>query len=53
MNQPHKKHVMRDWAGWLWFLSLSSSPLLTRVITPIRYLNTENEPKKEEKFRQN
>ena len=46
MNQPQRKHVIRDWAGWgCGGLSCEfESPCRIRVITPIRYLNTENAP---------
>ena len=50
MNQPQRKHVIRDWAGWGWGGSWEfESPWRIRVITPIRYLNTENAPERKKK----
>ena len=46
INQPQRKKVMRDWTGWVGCgsCSLPVSALRTRLRTPIRYLNTENDP---------
>ena len=46
MNQPQRKKVMRLWTGCVGCGSWSApvSALRTRLNTPIKYLNAENEP---------
>ena len=46
MNHPQRKQVISDWAGWGWGGSdeLEESPWWILVMTPIRYLSTENTP---------